>query len=206
MKSSQNSLKLVIFKKDINVKRKREMGVNKLKIVTFGDPVLRQKAKPVTVFHSKLNILIDSMSKTLYLRDDGAALAAPQVGVLKRIVVMDYEDEYLELVNPEILESSGEQTGFEGCLSFPGWIGSVMRAETVKVKYQDRTGKEHVIERSGNLARCLQHEIDHLDGILYIDRVTEEFLEHSETEEKISLESARDLSNGKTAESVQIPG
>lgn len=184
------------------------MGVNKLKIVTFGDPVLRQKAKPVTVFHSKLNILIDSMSKTLYLRDDGAALAAPQVGVLKRIVVMDYEDEYLELVNPEILESSGEQTGFEGCLSFPGWFGSVKRAETIKVKYQDRTGKEHLIERSGNLARCLQHEIDHLDGVLFIDRVSEEFLEHSETEEKISLESAKEISLGKTAmpKAAQIPG
>ncbi len=165
-----------------------------MKIILFGDPVLRQTAKPVTVFHKKLGTLIDSMIETLYSRDDGAALAANQVGILKRIVVIDYEDEYFELVNPEIIEASGEQTDNEGCLSYPGYFGQVKRYDFVKVKYQDRSGKIKIIERSGNLARCFQHEIDHLDGILFIDRVDEEFLTHSESKNKIDLSSVISLS------------
>lgn len=161
-----------------------------MKIIQFGNSVLREKAKPVTVFHKKLHALIDSMVATLYSHDDGAALAANQIGILKRIVVIDYEDEYLELVNPEIIKSGGEQTDQEGCLSFTGYFGLVKRANYVKVKYQDRNGKELIIEKEGNLARCLQHEIDHLDGILFIDRMTGDFLTHSETKEKISLQSA----------------
>ncbi len=165
-----------------------------MKIILFGDPALRQTAKPVTVFHKKLGTLIDSMVETLYSRDDGAALAANQVGILKRIVVIDYEDEYFELVNPEIVEASGEQTDNEGCLSYPGYFGQVKRYDFVKVKYQDRTGKINIIERSGNLAKCLQHEIDHLDGILFIDRVVEDFLTHSESKNKIDLSSVISLS------------
>ncbi|MGE5398984.1 MAG: peptide deformylase [Ignavibacteriales bacterium] len=178
--------------------KNRIMKSNRLKIVLFGDPVLREVAKPVTVFHHKLHALIDSMAGTLFRRDDGAALAAPQVGVLKRIVVIDYENEYLELINPEITASGGKQKGFEGCLSYPGYIGSVPRFETVTVKFQDRDGNEHIIERSGNMARCLQHEIDHLDGVLFIDRMDEDFLTHSDTDEEVSLEAALGLANGKT--------
>lgn len=181
----------MLFKK-LNIMKNR-----KLKIVLFGDPVLREEAKPVTVYHSKLHALIDSMADALDKRDDGAALAANQVGVLKRIIVIDYEDEYLELINPEILESSGEVTEHEGCLSYPGYFGMVPRAENVKVKYCDRDGKEIIIERSGKMARCLQHEIDHLNGILFIDRMKEKTLLNNETDEEIDVETAYNLVGGK---------
>lgn len=168
----------------------------KLKILKFGDPVLRQAAKPVTVFHSKLQLLVDSMKVTLHSRDDGAALAAPQLGILKRIVVIDYQDEYLELINPEILLSKGKKVDFEGCLSLPGYFGKVPRAEYVKLKYFDRFGKENIIERKGPMARCIQHELDHLDGILFVDRMEEDHLQHNDNETKISLQSVIDLANG----------
>ncbi len=173
------------------------MNNRKMKIQLFGNPVLRQAAKPVTVFHKKLGTLIDSMVETLYSRDDGAALAANQVGVLKRIVVIDYEDEYLELVNPEIIEAGGEQTDNEGCLSYPGYFGQVKRYDFVKVKYQDRNGNNHFIEKNGNMARCLQHEIDHLNGILFIDRMVEDFLVNNETKTKINLVVVLDIADGK---------
>jgi len=168
-----------------------------MKILLFGDPALRESAKLVTVFHKKLHTFIDSMAHTLYNRDDGAALAANQVGILKRIVLVDYEDEYIELVNPEIVDENGEQTDYEGCLSYPGYIGLVKRAEFIKVKFQDRDGNENVIEKDGKVAQCLQHEIDHLNGILFIDRMVEDFLTHSESKTKISLQSVLDLANGK---------
>lgn len=161
------------------------MKAKKLKIVLFGEPVLREKAKPVTVFHKKLHQFIDSMAVTLESHDNGAAIAANQVGTAKSITVINYEGEYFEMINPEILEGSGESTGEEGCLSYPGFYGKVQRFDKVKVKYQDRTGLEHIIERSGNMARCFQHEIDHLNGVLFIDRMKEEFLENSDGSVKI---------------------
>ena len=170
-----------------------------MKMVLFGDPVLRKTAQPVTVFHKKLHSLIDSMAETLHGCEDGAALAANQVGILKRIIVVDYESEYLELINPEIIGSSGEQNGYEGCLSYPGYVGSVNRFTSVQIKYYDRYGKENIIEREGKLARCFQHEIDHLDGILFIDRMKENFLLHPETEMKISLESVLAIADRKSA-------
>jgi peptide deformylase len=172
------------------------MTEKKLKIVLFGNPVLRETAKPVTVFHKKLHSIIDSMKLTLDNRDDGAALAANQVGILKRITVIDYENEYFEMVNPEILESSGEDTNFEGCLSFPGFTGQVSRPDYVKVKFQDRFGKEFIIERKGNLARCIQHEIDHLNGILFIDRMKDNQLGNASLKIKIDLDTAIAISNG----------
>lgn len=175
------------------------MTNKRLKIILFGDPALRQKAKPVIVFHHKLHNIIDSMATTLDNRDDGAALAANQIGILKRIVVINYEDEYLELINPEIISSSGKQTKYEGCLSYPGYVGLVSRSETVKVKYFDRNGIENVIEKSGNFAICLQHEIDHLDGILFIDKVEEKHIVHSDTKMKVDLDEVLDISNGKLA-------
>jgi len=168
------------------------MKAKKLKIIEIGDPVLRMQAKPVTVFHKKLNLLVDSIRDTLFNSSDGAALAATQVGELKRITVIDYEKEYFEMINPEIIESSGELVDYEGCLSVPGFTGLVPRAETVKVKYQDRDGVEYLIERSGKMARCIQHELDHLDGILYIDKVIEDFLIDNETKEHVDIIPVRE--------------
>ena len=168
--------------------------MGKLKIISFGDSVLRQTAKRVTVFHKKLQAFIDSMWDALDNRDDGAALAAPQVGVLKRIFVMDYEKERLEMINPEILESSGEAIDQEGCLSFSGFFANVKRPDYIKVKYMDRKGGEHVIERTGKISRCIQHEMDHLDGFLFIDRLTDEFAVNDEEEMKISRDDAINLS------------
>jgi peptide deformylase len=153
--------------------------MKKSTILLFGDPVLREEARPVVAFNKKLGMLIDGMRLTLAMRLDGAALAAPQIGVSKRITVIDYLGEYLELVNPEIVETSGEQIDYEGCLSLPGFSGRVKRAETVRVRFQDRAGKERTIERSGKMARCIQHEIDHLNGVLFIDRTGDEFLVNS---------------------------
>ena len=174
------------------------MSIKQLKIVLFGNPVLRQKAKHVSVFHKKLHSVIDSIAHTLDSREDGAALAATQIGILKRITVIDYEGEYFEMINPEIIESGGEIIKSEGCLSFPGYTGLVPRAEFVKVKFQDRNGNESVIERSGNMARCIQHEIDHLDGILYIDRMKETFLTHNETDEKLNVEEVLLIANNRS--------
>ncbi len=169
----------------------------KLEIIKFGDPILRQKAKLVTVFHKKFQSTVDSIAETLKTKEEGAALAATQVSILKRITVIDYEDEYMELINPEIIEASGEESEYEGCLSFPGYIGLVPRNTFIKVKFVTRFGKEKIIERSGNMARCIQHEIDHLDGILFIDRMKSDFLLHQETETKITLQAVLDLADGK---------
>lgn len=179
------------------------MNTKKFKVIEFGDPVLRESAKTVTVFHHKLHALVDRISNTLYNRDDGAALAANQVGLLKRITVIDYENEYIEMINPEILEMKGTQTDNEGCLSFPGFVGKVTRYDRIKVRYQDRTGKEETIERTGNMSRCIQHEIDHLNGILFIDRMEGGFLTHSETKEKIALEEVLAKAGGKSVGSQQ---
>ncbi|MGD8777862.1 MAG: peptide deformylase [Ignavibacteria bacterium] len=171
--------------------------MKKLRIILFGSPVLRETAKPVTVYHKKFHSLIDSMAETLKSRDDGAALAANQVNILKRVTVINYEGEYLELINPEIIESAGEQNGYEGCLSYPGYMGLVRRYDYVKVKYFNRLGEKKIIERFGKLSRCIQHEIDHLNGILFIDKMEEEFLLHADTENKISRSTLLELANGK---------
>ena len=110
-------------------------------IIHFGDNRLRAQCSPVTVFHKGLHRKIDIISNTLRKHGDGAALAAPQISLLKRIVVIDYLGEYYELINPEITEMSGEESGFEGCLSLPGFAGRVIRHKMVKVNYQDRFGK-----------------------------------------------------------------
>lgn len=167
------------------------MHLKRFKILEIGDPTLRQKANLVTVFHKKLHTLIDSMIATLDEREDGAALAATQVGFLKRIVVVDYKNEFYEMINPEIISTEGIETDSEGCLSLPGLSGNVPRAITVKVKYQDRFGVEHIVERSGALARCFQHEVDHLDGILYIDRMEEDSVTVLRTDEKISVKELK---------------
>ena len=135
-----------------------------------GDEILYKKCKAVVKFDEKLHILLDVMYETMQSRD-GVGLAAPQVGILKRAVVIDVGDGKIELINPEIVEESGEQTGSEGCLSVPGVFGEVTRPNVVTVKAQDRDGKWFKITGKELLARAFCHEIEHLDGKLFLDRV-----------------------------------
>lgn len=138
-------------------------------IVKKGDEVLRQKAKPVPEITPNILKLLDNMKDTMY-EANGVGLAAPQIGIAKRVIVVDAEEDLLELINPEILDSEGSETDTEGCLSVPGYVGEVVRAYRVNVKAMNREGKYVEIIREGLPARVLQHEIDHLDGILFIDK------------------------------------
>ncbi len=141
-------------------------------IVTLGDEVLRKKCRPVSEVTERIQTLVDDMIETMH-DANGVGLAAPQVGVMRRIFVVDIGDGPIVLINPEIIEMSGEQTGEEGCLSLPGKAGTVTRANYVKIKGLDRDGNEQVYEGTELLARAFQHENDHLDGVLYIDKATE---------------------------------
>lgn len=135
-------------------------------------------AETVTVFDKKLKKLLDDMYDTM-LEMDGVGLAAPQIGILKRAAVVDIGDDRgrIDLVNPEILEKSGEQTGIEGCLSFPGVYGDVTRADYVKVRAFNRQGKRFILEARGFLARAVQHEMDHLDGVLFTSKISKYYTE-----------------------------
>lgn len=143
-----------------------------LKIVKLGDPVLRQPTEPVTKITKKISRLIQNMIETMYAAD-GVGLAAPQVGVSKKIVVIDVGDGPIVLINPKIVLGSGEDIDVEGCLSIPGKQAYVKRMAEVVVEALDGEGKPIKIEGRGYLARALQHEIDHLNGILFIDLVDE---------------------------------
>lgn len=138
-------------------------------IITKGDPVLNKKAHPVTRFDEKLAGLLDDMTQTL--RDSGGVgLAAPQIGILRRVViVINDRDETIELVNPEIVATEGEQDGFEGCLSVPGYWGRVKRPMRARVRAQDRRGEWFEVEDEAMTARCFCHEVDHLDGHLFTE-------------------------------------
>lgn len=138
-------------------------------VVQVGDDVLRKKCFEVTAFDDKLAALLDDMKETVR-KEEGAGLAAPQVGILRRAVVIDVDEGFFELVNPVITEQKGEQTGWEGCLSVRGRRGVVTRPQVVKVEYSDRTGKRKKLVARGFFARAVCHELDHLDGVLYIDR------------------------------------
>ena len=145
-------------------------------ILTKEQPLLYKKSRPVTDFNPRLHQLLDDMRETL-MQADGVGLAAPQVGVLRRAVLVmetnvpEGEEEYvIELINPEIVESSGEQDGAEGCLSVPGEYGLVKRPMTVKVKAQDRNGNPFEVEGTGLTARCFCHEIDHLEEIVFTSK------------------------------------
>ncbi|MDD3165064.1 MAG: peptide deformylase [Oscillospiraceae bacterium] len=140
-------------------------------ILTDRDPQLRKASRPVTEFNDRLFTLLDDMKETLELAN-GVGLAAPQVGVLRRLCLVDTGEEVLELMNPEILETSGEQDGIEGCLSVPGRYGFVLRPNYAKVRAQDRSGNWFEVEGEALTARCLIHEIEHLDGHLYTEKVT----------------------------------
>ena len=139
-------------------------------IVKIGEPVLRKKSKVVKEINDRIIELLDDMADTMY-EADGVGLAAPQVGILKRVVVIDIGDGLIELINPEIIETEGEYLDNEGCLSVPGECGDVLRPYRVKVRAQNRFGETVEIEGEELLARAFCHEIDHLDGILYIDKV-----------------------------------
>ncbi len=142
-------------------------------IVKRGDGSLAKKSREVVNFDARLHALLDDMLDTVR-EADGAGLAAPQVGVLRRVVlVLDHDDIFIELINPKIVETRGEQIEPEGCLSVPGIYGTVSRPEYVKVQAQDRYGKTFELDGEGLLAREFCHEIDHLDGILFTDKVIE---------------------------------
>ena len=139
-------------------------------IVQIGDPVLRKKSKVVEKIDAKIIQLLDDMADTMY-HADGVGLAAPQVGILKRVVVIDIGDGLLELINPEIIETSGEQLDDEGCLSVVGEAGAVRRPYRVKVRAFDRNGNLFEIDGEELLARAFCHEIDHLEGVLFVDKI-----------------------------------
>lgn len=139
-------------------------------IIKEGDEVLRKKCHKVEKFDLKLHTLLDDMYETMQ-EANGVGLAGPQVGILRRVCVIDVGEGKIELVNPEIVKTSGEQTGDEGCLSCPGKWGTVTRPMKVTVKAQDRFGKEIKVKGTELLARAFCHEIDHLDGILFVDKI-----------------------------------
>lgn len=148
------------------------------KILTVDEPALHKVCRPVENFDKKLHTLLDDMRETL-IESQGVGLAAPQVGILRRVVLVDTGEEILELVNPSLLETDGEQVGAEGCLSVPGKYGIVNRPYYAKVKAQDRNGQWYEYEGEELIARCFCHELDHLDGIIYTE-VMERFLTEEE--------------------------
>ena len=155
------------------------MGLRK--ILTDKEPALHKVCKPVTAFDNKLHKLLDDMAETLE-EANGVGLAAPQVGILRRVVIVDTGEEILELVNPTLVETDGEQEGPEGCLSVPGKYGLVKRPYWAKVRAQDRHGNWFEAEGEELIARCFCHELDHLDGIVYTEKM-ERFLTDEELEE-----------------------
>ena len=154
------------------------MGLRK--ILTDKDPALHKICKPVEKFDWKLRKLLDDMRETL-AEANGVGLAAPQVGILRRVVIVDTGEEILELVNPQMIATDGEQTGAEGCLSVPGKYGLVKRPYYAKVRAQDREGNWFEAEGEGLIGRCFCHELDHLQGIVYT-QVMERFLTEEELE------------------------
>ncbi len=161
------------------------------KIIERGDEVLTKVCRPVTNFDQRLHDLIDDMRETLALAN-GYGLAAPQVGILRRVCLVTGSDgSVIELVNPEILETSGEQEGYEGCLSVPGLYGIVKRPSWAKVRAQDRHGKTFEVEDVDMSARCFCHEIEHLDGHLFTERVEGRLYTDEELDEMMERDQAK---------------
>ena len=152
------------------------MGLRK--ILTDKEPALHKVCRPVEKFDWRLHKLLDDMKETL-IDSNGVGLAAPQVGILRRVVLVDTGEEILELINPTLIETSGEQTGAEGCLSVPGKYGLVTRPMFATIRAQDRNGEWYEVEGEELIARCFCHELDHLDGILYT-QVMDRFLTEEE--------------------------
>ena len=143
-------------------------------VIKVGDELLRKKSKPVTKFDENLWVLLDDMKETMH-KNNGMGLAAPQIGILKRIVVMEVNGAFFEMINPVILAQSEELIkDEEGCLSVPNRQGVVARPQNLTVKFQDRMGYDMTISGEDSFARCICHELDHLDGVLYIDKIVKE--------------------------------
>ncbi len=143
------------------------------KIVILGNETLRKKSKPVIAFDNDLAILLDEMKKTM-IEKKGVGISAVQIGVLRRAIVIELEkDEFLEVINPEILVTKGKVTDAEGCLSVPGFFCDVPRPQYVKIRAFDRNGNEYEFEAEDYIARCVCHEIDHLNGVLFVDYTAE---------------------------------
>ena len=161
------------------------------RIVKEGDETLRKISRPVKQVDKRILTLIDDMRQTMYA-NDGVGLAAPQVGILRRAVVIDVGDGLVELVNPVIVESDGQQSGPEGCLSIPGRSGVVTRPNHVKVRAQDPEGNPVELEAQEFFARAVCHELDHLDGVLYVDKMDREILEGDEEYEPVDGDEEED--------------
>lgn len=142
------------------------------KIRLEGDPILRKKSRPVEEMTDRIKTLLEDMVETMN-HEDGVGLAAPQVGVLRRIVIIDIGEGPIKIINPEFIETEGKYIDVEGCLSIPNKAGTVERPERVKIKYLNENWEESILEGTGLLAKAICHEIDHLDGILYTDKVIE---------------------------------
>ncbi len=142
-----------------------------LEIKKAGDPVLREKCQPIETFDRKLRLLLNNMADTMY-KADGVGLAAPQIGLSIAVVVIDVGEGIIEMINPKIIEREGTIEDTEGCLSVPGVYGTVERSARVVAEYQNRYGKKRTIEGTELLARAIQHELDHLEGVLFTDKVT----------------------------------
>ncbi|SRR5690554_4026438 len=151
-----------------------------------GDPILRKKSRPIDEINDRIQVLLDDMVETM--RDaEGVGLAAPQVGVLRRAVVIDVGEGPIKIINPEIIDEEGTKIDIEGCLSVPNKAGKVERPERVKIKYLNEDGEEVILEGEGLLAKAICHEIDHLDGILYTDKVIE-YVDLTAEEDEETLE------------------
>lgn len=142
-------------------------------IILFGDEILRKKSKEVKVIDEKIRQILDDMASTMYNAGNGAGLAAPQVGILKKLVVIDMGQGLIKLVNPIIIQQEGRQQVIEGCLSLPNVFGKLTRPAQVTVQALNENGQEIVLTGTGDFAKCLCHEIDHLEGVLFTDLVTE---------------------------------
>ena len=158
------------------------------RIIYIEDELLRKKSRPVDKFDEKLHKLLDDMAETMY-NANGVGLAAPQGAVLRRVVVIDCGDGLIEMVNPEIIETEGEQDGPEGCLSAPGRGGMVKRPMKVRARFQDRNGEWYEIEAEELLARCIMHETDHLDGQLYVDIMSRELFDEDDPQDEETEDS-----------------
>lgn len=157
------------------------------KIVEIGDEKLRKVCRPVEKFDKRLQTLLDDMADTMY-KANGVGLAGPQVGILRRVAVIDVGDGLFKMVNPVIVEREGEQSGPEGCLSVPGRSGIVTRPNIVTVKYQDENGEPVTLRADEFFARAVCHELDHLDGVLYIDKMDREIFDDEEYEDEEEYE------------------
>jgi peptide deformylase len=165
--------------------------MSKKKIIQKGDSILTKKCHPVTLFDKKLHALLNDLKETL-LSVGGAGLAAPQIGILRRVaIVLDDNDQVIELINPELIDTSGEQEGLEGCLSLPGMWGFVTRPMNATVCAQDRNGNSFTVSGSGIVARCFCHELEHLDGHMF-DEHTDRLYSEKQLDEILDEERKKE--------------